>query len=64
VTPNALLKRVLVFVGARSYGIYVIHFPAAWLTAHGLNYLIAVDVDKGAYKLLLFPVFFGLAELN
>jgi peptidoglycan/LPS O-acetylase OafA/YrhL len=47
------LRSVLAFLGARSYAMYLIHYPAAWITGLIIGQSIVV-----------FPILLGLAELN
>jgi peptidoglycan/LPS O-acetylase OafA/YrhL len=66
--PEGRLKRVLVYVGARSYAIYLIHvlvFRLTWETWARLDNSHTFGGTSAAlFKLAAFPVILALAELN
>lgn len=60
-TPSRTVKRALIYIGQRSYALYLIHSPASAII---LTVPSLFGFPPDLFKPLIFPVIFALAELN
>jgi len=63
ILPEGRLRRVLMWIGARSYALYLVHIPA-YFTAREILFRLGVSVPDSLVGLAGVGLTFALAEAN
>lgn len=62
--PEGWLRRMLVFLGARSYALYIIHVPAIWFVSAALESILGTPPSAMTLAIAIPSAMFAAVELN